>query len=267
MLPAIDDGAPDLETALKMAQIAVQDGITHSACTPHIYPGLFENTAEGIYRAVDDFRKALAQADIPLEVTSGADVQITPEMIEGLDNKRIPTLHNSQYFLFEPPHHISPPGMLNLIHDVLASGYIPVITHPERLSYIDQDYDLFVEAAHKGAWMQLTAGSLTGNFGKRVQKVSERFLKDGITHLLASDAHNLKNRAPILSHARDVAARHLGQEEADLLVIGRPGNILQNIAPDSVVPPPGLHPDAKAKSRKNWLNLKGALPFIFRNKG
>lgn len=266
MLPAIDDGAPDLDTALKMAQIAVQDGITHSACTPHIYPGLFENTAEGINRAVVDFRKALAQADIPLQVTYGADVQITPEMIEGLNSKRIPTLHNSQYFLFEPPHHISPPGMLNLIHDVLASGYIPVITHPERLSYIDQDYDLFVEAAKKGAWLQLTAGSLTGRFGKHVQKVSERFLKDGIVHLLATDAHNLRNRAPILSEAREAAATYLGQEEANRLVIGRPRNILDNIPPDAVIPPPGLDPNAKAKPRKNWLKLKGSLPFVFRNK-
>lgn len=268
MLPAIDDGAPNLETALKMAQIAVQDGITHSACTPHIYPGLFENTAEGICRAVDDFRLALKQANIPLEVTSGADVQIFPEMIDGLDNKRIPTLHNSRYFLFEPPHHISPPSMLNLIHDVLASGYIPVITHPERLSYIDQDYHLFVEAARKGAWIQLTAGSLTGRFGKRVQKISERFLKDGITHLLATDAHNLANRAPILSEAREVAATLLGKEEASRLVLKRPQAILQNTAPDDILAPPSLRPGATPASQKSWLkNLKGTLPFVLKIKG
>jgi len=254
MLPAIDDGARNLETALKMAQIAVKDGITTTACTPHIYPGLFENTADGIRQAAINFQEALNQADIPLKITYGADVQITPEMIDGLDNGRIPTLHNSRYFLFEPPHHISPPGMNNLIHDVLASGYIPVITHPERLSYIDHDYDKFVEAAQKGAWIQLTAGSLTGRFGKQVQKISERFIKDGITHLLATDAHNLQNRAPILSEAKDAAATLLGQEEATRLVLERPQGILQNASPDTLTDPPGLRPGAqKTPTPKSWL--------------
>jgi len=267
MLPAIDDGAPDLTTALKMAQIAVQDGITHTACTPHIYPGLFENTTENIAHAVTEFRTALKQADIPLQITFGADVQISPELVEGLNNKRIPTLHNSRYFLFEPPHHISPPGMLNLIHDVLASGYIPVITHPERLSYIDQDYHLFVEAAQKGAWIQLTAGSLTGRFGKRVKKTTERFLKDGVTHLIATDAHNLANRAPVLSEARAAAAALLGEQEASRLVLTRPHSILQNIAPDDIIAPPGLRPGATPTAKKTWRNLKGTLAFIFKNRG
>jgi len=253
MLPAIDDGAPNLETALKMAQIAVQDGITHTACTPHIYPGLFENTASGIEQAVMLFRTALQNAEIPLKVTTGADVHITPEMIEGLNMGRIPTLHNSRYFLFEPPHHISPPGMLDLIHDVLASDYIPVITHPERLSYIDQDYDLFMQAAQNGAWIQLTAGSVTGRFGKSVKKISERFLNDGIVHLLATDAHNLKNRAPLLAEARDAAAKLLGAEEASRMVLERPRSILLNEAADAVTAPPALRPGAKPPPRKTWL--------------
>lgn len=256
MLPAIDDGAPDLDTALKMASIAVQDGITLTACTPHIYPGLFENTAEGIRRATINFQAELDRAGIPLKLTYGADVQITPEMIDGLNSGQIPTLHNSRYFLFEPPHHISPPGMNELIHDVLASGYIPVITHPERLTYINKDYDRFAQAARQGAWIQLTAGSLTGRFGKEVQKTSERFIKDGLTHLLATDAHNLSRRPPILSEARAAAAALLGEEEAARLVLGRPASILKNAAPDSLPAPPGLLPGAqlKAKSKsKSWL--------------
>lgn len=266
MLPAIDDGAPNIETALKMAQIAVRDGITHTACTPHIYPGLFDNTDSSIKKAVEVFQAALEQAGIPLKVTSGADVQIIPELVEGLNNKRIATLHDSRYFLFEPPHHISSPNLLDLIHDVLASGYIPVITHPERLGYIEQDYDIFVEAAQKGAWIQLTAGSVSGRFGRKIKKISERFLNDGITHLLATDAHNLLNRAPILSEARDAAAALLGEQEASLMVLQRPQSILQHQSPDSLPPPPGLRPGGKAPREKRWFKLKGTLPFN-RNKG
>jgi protein-tyrosine phosphatase len=59
LLPGIDDGAQDLDSALAMARIAVDDGITMTACTPHIYPGLFDNDAPGIKRAVDQLRTFL----------------------------------------------------------------------------------------------------------------------------------------------------------------------------------------------------------------
>lgn len=259
MLPAIDDGAQNLETALKMAEKAVEDGITITACTPHIYPGLYENTADGIRQATINFQQELRKAEIPLKVTYGADVQIIPELVEKLNSGLIPTLHGSRYFLFEPPHHIAPPGMMELIYDVLASGYVPLITHPERLTYIDDEYDMFAEAARKGAWIQLTAGSVTGRFGRHVQKISERFLNDGITHLLATDAHNLGNRSPNLKEARDAVIAFLGEEEANRLVIDRPRAVIDNADPNSVILPPGLLPGKQfsshqKKESKGWFS-------------
>lgn len=258
MLPGIDDGARDLDTALQMAQLAVADGITMTACTPHIYPGLFENTHEGIRQAVASFKEELKKADIPLEITYGADIQVVPELVQSLADGTLPRLHNSRYFLFEPPHHVSLPRMPDLIHNALLSGYVPVITHPERLTYIEDDYEKFVDAAHAGAWIQLTGGSLLGRFGPRVKKITERFLEDGVTHLLASDGHNLKNRTPELREARDAAAAILGEEEADRLVQERPAAVIANSEPGQVTPIPSLNPNAvplkpnKGK-QKSWL--------------
>ena len=236
MLPGIDDGARNLDMALEMARLAVADGITVTACTPHIYPGLFENTVEGIREAVDEFRVELERADIPLQITYGADIQITPELVAGLNAGSLPTINQSRYFLFEPPHHVAPPGMLDLLHNVIATGYVPVITHPERLSYIEEHYDQFIAAVQMGAWIQLTGGALLGRFGGRVQKLSQRFLADGVTHLLASDGHNLKNRTPQLSEARAAAAIIVGEEEANRLVQERPRAILDNVDPTLVAP-------------------------------
>ena len=60
MLPGIDDGARDMDTALAMARVAVADGITHTICTPHIYPGLYHNPAAGIRDATAALRALLA---------------------------------------------------------------------------------------------------------------------------------------------------------------------------------------------------------------
>ena len=165
MLPGIDDGAPDVETALELARIAVADGITTLACTPHIYAGLYENNGPDIKRAVAQLRSQLQAADIPLNLTHGADTHLAPDLVAGLRNQHIPSLHDSRYFLLEPPHHVAPPRLEQSVFDLLAAGYIPVITHPERLTWISGHYEVFQQLAKAGAWVQVTAGSLTGHFG------------------------------------------------------------------------------------------------------
>jgi protein-tyrosine phosphatase len=256
MLPGIDDGARDLEMALKMARLAVADGITMTACTPHIYPGRFENTHAGIHEACEKFQRELDAAGIALQLTYGADIQVAPELTERLVDGTLPTLHGSRYFLFEPPHHVSLPPLNDMLEETLLAGFVPIVTHPERLFYVEADYDKFVEAAHSGAWIQLTGGSLLGRFGRRAKSVSERFLKDGITHLLASDGHNLKNRRPELGSARDVAARIVGEEEADRLVQQRPAAVIANTSPDNIPLPPGLGSSMRvvALDKKSWFS-------------
>jgi protein-tyrosine phosphatase len=258
MLPGIDDGAFNLDTALEMARIAVADGITMTACTPHIYPGLFDNTGEGIKRHAQEFRNQVREAGIPLEITYGADIQLVPELVRGLRSGHMPTLHGTRYFLFEPPHHTVPTGFSNLIFDVLAAGYVPVITHPERLTWLDDEhYGWFVDAARRGAWIQLTAGAVTGRFGRRPKYWSERFLDDGLVHILATDAHEPKHRPPLLAEGREAAERRLGAEEAELLVTGRPRAVVEDREPAEAPPPPAFSQKPKQeepdKPGKGWL--------------
>ena len=96
LLPAIDDGPPDLETALEMARIAVADGITTIACTPHIYPGVYENTADGIRGAIERFRLELTENGIALTLVEGADVHISPDLCDGIRPRRSATLAGSR---------------------------------------------------------------------------------------------------------------------------------------------------------------------------
>lgn len=250
LLPGIDDGARDLDAALRMAEAARADGITHLICTPHIYPGLYENTPRQIESAAARLRRDLAQAGISLELAFGADIQVGPELLAGLREGRLPTLNGSRYFLFEPPHHVPLPILDQLVFQSLEAGYVPVITHPERLSWIGGHYRVFVEAARQGAWIQLTAGSLTGRFGKTPRYWSEKMLDDGIVHLLATDAHNLRSRPPFLAEGGVAAESWVGKEEARRLIVDRPRAIWENSAPDRVRPPPAF--DASGKRGGPW---------------
>jgi len=214
-----------------MARKAVEDGIEVIACTPHIYPGLYENTAQGIHQGVEALQAELDREGVELKLSFGADTHLTPDLVAGLRSGRIPSLGDTRYFLLEPPHHVAPPHFDEFVFNVLTAGYVPIVTHPERLTWVEDHYDVFVRLAEAGAWMQLTSGSLTGRFGKRTQYWAERFLDDGVVHILATDSHSVDRRPPLLAEGRDAAARRLGDEEAVNLVETRPRGILDDLEP------------------------------------
>jgi len=256
MLPGIDDGSPDDATSLEMARIAVADGIRTLACTPHIYPGLYENNANGIVARVHALQEKLDAAGIDLKLTYGADAHLTPELLGRIKDGTAPTLHGGRYFLLEPSHHVAPPRLEESVFNFTAAGYVPVITHPERLTWIDGKYSVFESLFKSGAWMQITSGSLTGRFGSNAQYWAERMLDDGMVHLLATDAHGIKHRAPLLAEGMQAAEKWVGAEEARRLVFDRPQAILDNLPPAEVTPVPALDPAGhKPRSQGIWAKL------------
>lgn len=228
LLPGIDDGAPDLETSLNMARIAVDDGIRIMACTPHVYPGMFDNEGPDIRRRVEALQGELDEAGIPLKLSWGADVHMAPDLLGKLKTGSAPTLDDSRYFLLEPPHYHAPPRFAEQVFELQVEGYVPVITHPERLVWIDTHYEVFREMTRKGVLMQITAGSLAGRFGMRARYWAERMLDEGLVHVLATDAHDSKHRQPFLAEGEMAAAKWVGKEEAINLVELRPLCILKN---------------------------------------
>lgn len=250
ILPGIDDGARALEDSLAMAQIAVNDGIRTMACTPHIYPGMYMNDGPGIEQARAALQAELDQHGIALQLVTGADVHLVPGLLEGLRSGAVPTLHGSRYLLLEPSHTSPPPRFEDSVFSLVAAGYTPIITHPERLTWVDSHYPVFLRLIEHGAWMQVTAGALTGMFGRKAQYWGERFVGEGHTHLLASDAHSYGRRRPELSPALEVARRLVGAEEAMRLVQQRPQAVLDNCAPGDFALTP--RPQTAVSSLAKW---------------
>ena len=223
-----------------MARIAVTDGITVTACTPHILPGLYNNDGAGIGAAVARFQRELDEAGILLRLVTGADVHIAPDLLEGLRSGRVPALADSRYFLLEPPQAIMPPRFDDYLFSFVGAGYVPIITHPERLGWIESHYSVIPQAVRMGAWIQVTGGALLGRFGRRAKYWSERMLADGLVHILASDGHNTDKRRPCLADAFERAVEWVGREEARQLVETRPAGILKNLAPSEMPTPEPL---------------------------
>jgi protein-tyrosine phosphatase len=237
ILPGIDDGADDLMVSLAMARASVADGVSVLACTPHILPGLYHNTGPQIHIAVGRLQQALDQEGIALRLVPGADVHMVPDLVEGLHSGRILSLAGSRYVLVEPPHHTAPPHLGGFFFSLLVAGFVPILTHPERLTWVPQRYDTIQRLVQAGVWMQITSGSLTGAFGRTAQYWAHRMLDEGCVHLLATDAHDTERRPPNLSRGRDLAAARVGAEEAEHLVLTRPRGVIANDLPSDLPMP------------------------------
>src|SRR5215471_10612594 len=258
LLPGIDDGSDNLAMSLAMARMASSDGITTIACTPHILPGVYNNTGPQIRAAVAGLQQRISEAGIAITVVTGADVHIAPDLGIQLRQGRALTLNNSRYLLLEPPHHVLPPRLEDLIFGLQAAGYVPILTHPERLSWVEGHYDLIGRLVSSSVLMQITAGSVRGRFGRRPRYWAERMLDEGLCHLLATDAHNTEQRAPRMADARDLVAQRLGDDEAINLVLRRPQGILEDLSPAELPPLPQAEAWQKgsgAEAPTLWSNL------------
>jgi protein-tyrosine phosphatase len=231
IIPGIDDGSPDLETSLAMARMSAAEGVRIIACTPHIFPGVYDNSGPDIRRRVEALQSQLDAAGVDCRLVVGSDAHIAPDLVSKLRSGLVLSIGDSRYVLVEPPHHFLPPNVDRLFFDLLAAGYVPILTHPERMSWANDD--LVHRLIQSGTWIQLTAGSILGAFGQRAKRRAEEMLSQGWVHIVASDAHNVTHRPPAMGQALRALCDLVGLEEAENLVKVRPWAIVENRGPES----------------------------------
>lgn len=239
-LPGVDDGAQTIDEALALARAAVADGITHAVMTPHVHVGVFENHAKNIALAVGHFRAALAQHGIPLAISAGGEVRIGSELIEMLATGDIPFLgqwRGQRVMLLEMPHGSVPVGAERFTAWLRKQGVLPLIAHPERNKDVMRDLAKLDPFLEQGCLLQVTAGSLVGHFGETAERRARELLDRGDIFAVATDAHNLENRPPVMTAARAFLATDAGEPVALSLTHGNPLALLGNACGDKAADP------------------------------
>lgn len=198
LLPGIDDGPPTLEAALDEARVHVAAGVRDVVCTPHVSHG-HRNTAAQIGEATVALQSALDEAGIALRVLPGAEVSLS-RAIE-LDDTELAALHlaGSEWLLLEPPLGSEVPRLAQMVAGIQSRGHRVLVAHPERCSAFHRDPKLLGELVRAGATAQVTAGSLSGQFGNTVKKVATGMVEADLIHVVASDAHDAVKRPPGLA--------------------------------------------------------------------
>jgi protein-tyrosine phosphatase len=217
-----------MEEALELARLAVANGITGAVVTPHIQPGVYENSKSSIQPVFNEFQQAVQAAKLPLKLGMAAEVRISPEVISLLAADEIPFLGEEdgfKYMLLEFPHGNIPPGSDKMVAMLLDQKICPVIAHPERNMEVVHNFERIEPFVQQGCLLQVTSGSIAGRFGPYVQQCAHRMFERDWVYILASDAHNNGFRSPELESGRKAAAEIIGEEASWKLVQDHPEGI------------------------------------------
>lgn len=218
ILPGIDDGAKHLTESIEMAREAYSEGITAIIATPHHKNGRYENEWTFVEEQVEKLNDVLNKENIPLKVAPGQEIRLYGELLDDLQKEATFGLNRSSYVLVEFPSNHVPRYAERLVFDMQMAGLTPIIAHPERNSEITDNPELLYKLVKQGAIAQLTASSLTGQFGNKIKKFSLDLINSNLVHFLASDAHNVKNRRFHMQEAFQVLEDEFGAEACELFI-------------------------------------------------
>lgn len=227
-VPGVDDGPREFAEAVALCRAAAADGITTIVATPHVLRGSWQNDEPALIEA------AVARLNDELKgsphVLTGSEYYFAHDAVEKLLEGAVPFLAGSRYFLVEFASNIVPPMVEQVIHRMRVNEWVPIIAHPERNQVFVAKEELLWRLVELGAKLQITAGSLLGDFGKRAQSAACKWLNAEMVHFIATDAHNMTKRPPVLGAAFRMVAKEQGEKRARALMLENPGAVISNQA-------------------------------------
>ncbi len=230
ILPGLDDGSGSWEDSLAMARISVDSGVSGLVATPH--SGLPDRDPERhlelVNRRLAQFRTRLQEEKIPLVIYGGMEIFGTPDTPLWLRRGLLITLNHSRYVLIEFPFRDYGRQSTGILEAVRALSLVPVVAHPERYRYVQEDPRLLNLWTDMGCLLQVNRGSLLGRFGETEQALSMGMLERGFVFTVASDTHSPRIRTPRMQDIQRLLREICGEKAAHRMLDTRPRRLLNN---------------------------------------
>lgn len=228
ILPGVDDGARSIEESIKILQKAADAGVTTIVATPHVLEVPSKSEWQEVSNVFNGLKQKIVQENIHIEMILGAELFISPELPKTIKENRELTINNrNKYVLIELPMNEIPYFTKQIIFELQLQGIVPILAHPERYMEIQKDINKLVDFVRKGVLTQLNSGSLTGRYGKKVQKTAKRLLTNNLIYMIGSDVHPTFNGYCSLSQGVNRAAGLIGMRKARQMVTSIPARVIR----------------------------------------
>ncbi len=191
LIPGIDDGSRSLEESLDILRAMRDLGYEKVITTPHVMADAYQNSTRTILEGLQALREAVAAEDIEIEIEAAAEYYLDEELISRLERGDILTIAKED-LLFETSYFSKPLNFEEVVFEIQAKGYKPLLAHPERYRYISDPRDEFGRMKELGIYFQLDINSLGGYYGKQAKENAQLLSEWGMIEFLGSDVHRIK---------------------------------------------------------------------------
>lgn len=227
-LPQIDDGSRNVEETFQMIKEARKAGFTAIVSTSHYISDTYEFNKEERREIINAISSNLSKEDIDIKLYNGAEVYIDVDIIEKIKNETIPKINNSKYLLIELPMQTQMLSADDIIHTILSNNIVPIIAHPERYKYVQDNPNILIDYIEKGVLFQANFASIIGYYGNSAKKTVIKLLKNDMIHCLGTDCHRAgsiyTNMNKIIEHLNKI----LPKKEIEKLTVTNPMKIINN---------------------------------------
>ena len=228
IIPNMDDGSSSVSETFEMIEEARKLGFTDIILTSHFLLNSYETNSKELVFWKEKLQEVLDKKKIDVNLHSGMEIYISSQMEELIKNKRLLTLANSKYMLIELPLS-STVKNLDYVLYFLESNFIkPIIAHPERYKYIQENPEMIEEYISKGALIQCNYASILGVYGDKAKKTIKKLLKNNLVDILGSDCHKANQIYLLIPKAIKKIKKIIGNSEFEKISTLNPQKILKD---------------------------------------
>lgn len=193
LLPGIDDGAKDLDHSINLISTMRSYGIKNFITTPHVLGDVYPNSSEIIQEKLELVKAELKSRGLDdVQISAAAEYMLDEQFSKLLEKDDILTLKDN-FILVEMSYFSAPLNLYEVLFDIQLKGYKPILAHPERYNFYHNDFDNYYKLKKAGCLFQLNFLSLTEQYGKHVQNVSQKLLKLGLYDFVGTDTHHSRH--------------------------------------------------------------------------
>ena len=190
LLPGLDDGVKSLEETAFILKLFMKMGYRKVITTPHIMHEHYPNTTEKIMNRLHETNDFLKTQKIDIKLEAAAEYFLDETFMEKLNGHEKLMTFDDKYLLFETSFINKPVFLEEAVFLMNSQGYQPVLAHPERYYYLQEDSGLVQRLKDMKVLFQVNLLSLFGFYTRQVRKFAFTLIRSETVDFIGSDCHS-----------------------------------------------------------------------------